>query len=126
MKEVIISPPLRVFRDGQKFSSAPMNWRKKMTTLSKAQAIKEINDHLAKTDRELSANSCGRIVEDLNMLANTARYFTPNFEAVLKYARFTTIKKKEVIKPGLTVLRNATKRLTAPRIVPDCLKKYYS
>lgn len=95
------------------------------TTLTKAQAIKEINDHLAKTDRELTANSCARLVEDLNMLANTARYFPANFEAVLKYAQFTTAKKKEVIKPSLTVLKNASKRLNAPRIVPDCLKKYY-
>jgi len=93
--------------------------------LTKAHAIKEINDHLAKTDRELTANSCARLVEDLNMLANTARYFPVNFEAVLKYAGFTTIKKKEVVKPGLTVLKNATKRARAPRIVPDCLKKYY-
>lgn len=97
-----------------------------MTTLTKQEAIKEINDHLAKTDRELNANSCARCNEDLNMLANTARYFPANFEAVLKYAGFVTIKKKEVIKPGLTVIKNAIKRARAPRIVPDCLKKYYS
>lgn len=62
--------------------------------LTKTQAIKEINDHLAKTDRELNTNSCARCNEDLNMLANTARYFPANFEAVLKYAGFVTIKKK--------------------------------
>lgn len=97
-----------------------------MTTLTKAQAIEEINAYLTTTDRELNANSCARCVEDLNMLANTARYFPANFEAVLKYAGFITIKKKEVIKPGLTVLKNATQRARAPRIVPNCLKKYYS
>lgn len=55
-----------------------------------ADLVNEINGFLKTTGRQLTPNSEKRAQADLQMLANTARYFPQNFNKILRYAGFTT------------------------------------
>lgn len=92
------------------------------------QIKEELAAFLASKNLEMTPAEQSRSKADLNQLLITAKYFEKSFFLMSKHLGFfyTTLKKKEVIKPGLTVLKNANKRARASRIVPDCLKKYYS
>lgn len=99
-----------------------------MQELTKDQIISELNIFLAKSNNELTENEKARSIDDLNLLLITARYFPVNFFVMSKHMsfRFTILKKKEVIKkPSIYQIRSAIKRATAPRNVPNSLKKYY-